>query len=204
MSRDSYEWLAPLTGVAFVIVAIIGFAISGDPLDAKHSGTEIADWYTDHKDSVQIGAIVAGVAGTLFIFFAGYLRKVLRAAEGGDGVLSLVVLGGAILFVSGLALDQALAFAIAERADDIDPVGVQALQAFWDNDFLPLAIGLQVFLFATGISIVRHAAFPKWMGWLLIVFGITTLTPAFFVGFIGAALFVVVSSVMMTSRARAA
>jgi hypothetical protein len=204
MERNSYEWLAPLTGVAFVILAFIGFAVSGDPVNAKHSGTEIATWYTDHKNSVQIGAILAGVAASLFLFYAGYLRKVLKAAEGEGGALSLMVVAGVAVFAVGLGIDQALAFAIAERADDIDPVGVQALQAFWDNDFLPIAIGLQVFLFATGISIVRHGAFPKWMGWLLIVFGITTVTPVFFVGFLGGALFVLISSVMMASRARKA
>jgi hypothetical protein len=201
--KDSKEWLAPLTGVAFIAVAIIGFAVGGEPLDAKHSPNEIVDWYVDNKDSVQIGALLAGLAGALFVFFAGYLRKVLRAAEGEGGVLSAVVFAGAIIFAVGLGIDSALSFAIAERADDINPIGVQTLQAFWDNDFLPLAMGLLLFLVSTGISIVRHGAFPKWLGWVTIVLGITTLTPAFFVGFIGAALLVLITSVMMARQARA-
>ena len=61
MSRDSYEWLAPLTGVGFVILLIVGFSVSGDPLDATHSGQEIADWYTDNKTAVEVGAIMSGV-----------------------------------------------------------------------------------------------------------------------------------------------
>ena len=165
--RSNREWLVPLTGVAFV-VGIIGFAISGEPPDAKDDVQSIVDHYVDNKDSVQIGSVLATVAGALLIFFFGYLRKVLRAAEGEGGMLSLVAFSGAVILATGVAIDSTISFALSEAADDIEPSAVQALQALWDNDFLPLALGTIVLLFASGLSIVRHGALPRWLGWIAI------------------------------------
>jgi hypothetical protein len=196
--------LAPLTGVAFVVVAIVGFAVGGEPPGADDPVQEIVDHYVDNKDSVEIGAAMVGVAAALLIFFGGYLRKVLRAAEGEGGTLSAVVLVGAAVMAVGAALDATISFALAESADDVDPTAVQALQALWDNDFMPLAVGSTVFLLASGISVVRHAALPKWLGWAAILFGIISLTPAGFIGFLGGALWILVVSVMLALRARPA
>jgi hypothetical protein len=198
------EWLAPLTGVAFVVVAIIGFVVGGEPPGADDPVQEIVDHYVDNKDSVQVGAGLVSISAAFLIFFAGYLRKVLRAAEGEGGVLSAVVLVGAAVMAVGAAIDSTISFALAEAADDVDPTAVQALQALWDNDFMPLALGSAVFLLASGISIVRHAALPKWLGWAAILFGVLSLTPVGFFGFLGGALWILVVSVMLAQRARPA
>src|ERR671910_2529551 len=155
------DWIAPLTGVAFVVLVIISFIIVGEPPSADDPVEEIVDHYIDNKDSVQIGAFLGTVAGTLLIFFFGYLRKILRAAEGAGGMLSLLVLVGATIIAVGAAIDGTIAFAIAEAADDIEPSSVQALQALWDNDFLPIALGGALFMLASGLSIVRHGAPAK-------------------------------------------
>ena len=64
---------------------------------------------------------------------------------------------------------------------------MQAINAIdWDY-FIPLAVGLSTFLLATGISAVRHGALPKWLGWVAIVLGIATYTPAGFFAFLAGA-----------------
>jgi hypothetical protein len=198
------EWLVPLTGVAFVVVAIIGFIVGGEPPGADDPVQEIVEHYVDNQDSVMIGAGLVGIAAALLIFFAGYLRSVLRAAEGEGGVLSAVVLVGAAVLAVGAAIDATISFALAEAAEDVDPTAVQALQALWDNDFMPLAVGSTVFLLASGISIVRHAALPQWLGWAAILFGVVSLTPAGFIGFLGGALWILAVSVILALRARPA
>ena len=77
-------WMVPLTGAAFIVVAIIGFIVSGEPKDASHPANEIVDWYVDNKDSVEVGAFIGVAATVLLVFFAAYLRNVLRAAAGGQ------------------------------------------------------------------------------------------------------------------------
>ena len=132
-----YEWLAPLTGVAFVVVLIIGFIVGGEPPDVKNPPQEIIDHYADNKDSVQIGVLLQMIAAALLLFFAGYLRKVLRAAPGEGGMLPAVALAGATVMAAGAAIDGTISFVLAESADDIEPAAVQALQAIWDNDWPP-------------------------------------------------------------------
>ena len=196
------EWLAPLTGVLFVALVIVGFIVGGEPPSADDPAQEIVDFYVDNKDSVMIGAGLIGIAATLFVFFGGYLRKVLRAAEGEGGVLSAVSFAGVIIFAAGVAIDATLSFGMAESAEDIDPVGVQTIQAIWDNDFVPFAVGLQVFLLSTGISVVRHGALPQWLGWIAIVLGVIAATPIGFAAFMGSAVWVLIVSVMLAMRAR--
>jgi hypothetical protein len=198
----SKEWLVPLTGIAFVVVVIISFVIGGEPPGADDSAQEIVDHYLDNKDSIQIGAVLGTIAGTLLIFFFGYVRKILRAAEGESGMLPLLVVVGAAIIAIGAAIDGTISFAIAEAADDIEPASVQTLQALWDNDFLPFALGSQVLWWAVGISIVRHGALPKWLGWIAILFGVVSLTPLGFFAFMAGAIWILIVSVMLTVRAR--
>jgi hypothetical protein len=200
----SREWLVPLTGVAFVLVGIVGFLIGGEPKAADEPVNEVVDFYLDNKDSVQLGAVFGVAASALLIFFGAYLRKVLHAAGGEGEMLSLVSFIGLVLVGLGFAIDGTISFALAEAADDIDPVAVQALQALWDNDFLPIMLGVLAFLWATGISVIRSGALPKWMGWLMIVLGIAAVTPIGFVSFLGAAILVLVISILLSLRARSA
>ena len=89
------ERIAALTGVAFVVVVIIGGIIAGDPPDAESPVQEIVDHYADNKTSIQVSAFVGAAAMVLLVFFGAYLRSVLSAAEeihrflGGGPILSL-------------------------------------------------------------------------------------------------------------------
>ena len=196
------EWWAPLTGVLFVVVLIIGFSIGGEPPEADEPVREIVEHYVDNKDSIIAGALIACAAAALLVFFAATLRRALRTAAGENDVLSAVVLAGATIRATGAAIDSTISFALAEAAEDIDPVAVQALQAYWDNDFLPIALGGMVLLLSAGISIVRHGALPRWLGWIAILLAIISLTPIGFAGFLGSGVWIIVVSVLMAVRAR--
>jgi Domain of unknown function (DUF4386) len=203
MSR-SRAWLVPLTGVAFIVVAIISFIVAGEPKDAGHPANEIVDWYVDNKDQVEIGAFIGVAAAVLLVFFGAYLRNVLRAAAGGTDMLSLVSFIGIVVVAVGFAIDTTISIALAERADDIDPTGVQTLQALWDNDFVPIALGVLLFLWATGISVVRSGVLPKWIGWIMILLGVVALTPIGFVSFIASAVLILLISILLALRERSA
>lgn len=194
---------APLTGVAFIVVVIIAVVISGgDPPSADEPVQEIIDHYVDNKDAIEIGAFVGTAATILLVFFGAYLRTVLGAAEGAGGMLSALPLVGTAIVAVGLAIDSTISIALAEAVEDIEPSAVQALQALWDNDFVPLALGALIFLFSTGLSIVRYGALPKWLGWVALVLAVIGLTPIGFAAFLGTGIWILVVSVMLTMRAR--
>ena len=196
--------LVALTGAAFVVLVIVAFVVGGEPPTASEdSAQEVVDFYVDNETEQMVGAVLAGLAGTLFVFFGAYLRRLLRAAEGERGMLSAATFAGAIIFATGLAVDGTITFALTDTAGDIDPAATQALSALWNNDFLPLAMGLQIFLLGLGLSVLSSAALPKWVGWIAIVLGVLTVTPVGFFALLAAGLLVLVLSVMLTMRARA-
>jgi len=204
MRRDN-TWLAPLTGLAFLVLVVIAFLTGSESPDASQdSAGEVVEFYVDNKGSFMFLAALEAVAATLFVFFAGSLRRVLRDAEGPGGILSAVAFAGAIIFATGIAIDATITFTLAETADDIDPVAVQTLNALYNNDFFPFAVGMQLFLLATGISVLRHRALPRSIGWIAIVLGVVATTPVGFASFIGGTILVAVISVMLAMRARAA
>jgi hypothetical protein len=198
----SKTWWAPLTGVAFIVLVIAGFAVMGEPKDAQSPTKEIVDYYVDNKDAVRIGGLLTVAAGVLLIFFGAQLRQVLHAAGGEGEVLSLVAFVGTAIVATAAAIDGTIMFSLAEAADDIDPVAVQALQALWDNDFLPFMLGILCFLWATGLAVIRTGVLPKWLGWVMILFGVVGFTPVGFASGIVAAILVLVLSVILTLRAR--
>ncbi len=194
---------APLTGIVFVVLLVVGVIVRGEPPDLDSPAQEIVAHYSDDKDSVIAGSILIGLAPVFLLFFAGSLRSALRRAEGEGGVLSAVALVGGAVFAVGIALDATISVALAETVDDIEPSAVQALQALLEYGFVPGTVGAVVLLVSSGISIVRHGALPQWLGWVAIVLGVAFAT-TFFIAFLLAGIWILVVSVVLAMRAGAA
>ena len=195
--------IAPLTGVGFVVLLIIGFAVAGDPPDAdQKNAAKLVEHYVDNKDSIMLGSALVALAAASFVFFGGYIRQVLSETGGDKGFLPAIAMAGTILVAAGGAFDATLTFTMAETAEDVGDGAILALSALFENDFLPIAAGTFVFLLATGLSVVRGAgALPKWLGWLMVVLAITAITPIGFVAFLGMGVVVLITSVLLAVRA---
>ena len=202
MRKD--HWWVPLTGVAFVVCAIVGSILSGEAPSADDPVREIVSHYQDNKDSIEFGALFFVIAAALFVFFAGFMRKLLDREAGGQSMLPSVALVGSGIFATGAAIDATISFGLAEAAGDIEPTAVQALQALWDNDFMPLALGTGLFFLATGLAIVRYGGVPTWLGWIAVLLGVIALTPVGFVAFMAGGLWILGVSVLLAIRARKA
>jgi hypothetical protein len=196
-------WFAPLTGVLFLLTLIVGFAVFGEePPGVDDEASEIVDFYVDNDNKLYVGVFLEAFAAIVLVFFAGSLRKVLRAAEGEGGTLSLVAFAGLLIVAVGFTVDASITLAMVESVEDVDPITMQTLTALFENDYVPFAVGAGTFVLALGISTLRHGAFPKWLGWVAIVLGVLSVTPIGFVSAIGAALLVATTSVIMALRAR--
>lgn len=196
-------WLAPLTGLAFFVLTVIVFAAVGEPPDVDSAAQDIVDFYVDNEGQQVTAGVLEGIAATLFVFFGAVVLREIRAAEGERPILGYVALAGTVVFAVGLAIDATITFALAETAEDIEPAAVQALSALWQNDYVPFAVGMQIFLLGAGIGIVRYAVLPKWVGWVAVVLAVLALSPIGFVAFLGSGLLIAVMSVMLAVRAKA-
>ena len=202
MNNSYAKWL-PLTGILFIAMAIAGFIVGGEPPDAAgHSADEIVQFYTDNQGRVMAGIIILSIATVLFVFFASHLRSVLDRGAGEDGMFSRIAFVGAVVFAVGGAIDGTLLIAISEAVGEIEPAQIETLQAFWDNDFLPLALGVVLFTLGSGISIVLHKSLPVWLGWIAIVIGILGMTPFGWIAFMATGVWILIVSVMLLMSER--
>jgi hypothetical protein len=201
--RSSREWLVPLAGAGFVVLGIIAIIVQGEPKSADEPVNEIVDFYLDNKDSIIAGQVIGAGSGLLLIAFGAYLAQVLRAADEANWVLPLLPLLGFVIMDIGFAIDGTILIALAETADDIEPTSVQTLQALWDNDFLPIAFGVLLFLFSFGGAVIRTGILPAWLGWIALALGVVALIPPIgFAAFIGTFLLILIVSIWLSVRAR--
>ena len=197
------NWFPPFAGILFVAFFVLAVVLTGEGQDAtKKTAAEIVDHYQDNEDKEFIASVGIGLAATFSLYFAGWLRRVLRDAEGPDGILSAVAFGGALVFSAGAAIAASVHIALADLADDIDPVALQAINGIDYSLFVFFPVGLGTMAIAGGISVIRHGAFPKWLGWLGIVGGVLFFGPAFFVALVLVPLWILIVSVMGISRSR--
>jgi uncharacterized membrane protein len=196
------EWLVPLTGVLFVVLLILSFVVGGEPPEADEPVQEIVDHYVDNDTEIWAGTVLGGLAVLSLLFFGAYLRKVFSAAEGPGGMLSPLVLVATAIMAVGAGVDMTISVALTEAAEDIDPVAVQSLQALWDNDFVPIAIGIELLFLSTGLSIVKYGVLPKWMGWIALALAVIGITPIGFFAFPIGGLWLLLVSILLAVRAR--
>jgi hypothetical protein len=196
MGRIS-KWFPPFTGIIFVVLVVLITILLGQGQNAtKKTAQEIVTHYKDHSTKESIGAILIVYASVSMLFFGGWLRRLLRDAEGPGGILSAVAFGGAVAFAGGAAVAGSIHLALPDLADDINPVALQAINGIDYDMFFFFPVGLGTLVLATGISVVRHGALPKWFGWVSVVLGVIFFTPAFFIFFFIGPLYFLVLSIL--------
>ncbi len=196
------RWFPPFTGVIFVVLFVVILILIGQGQDAtSKTAQEIVDHYNDDNTKESIASIAIGFASMFILYFGGWLRRMLRDAEGPDGILSTVVFGAVVVFSAGAAVGGSIHLALADLADDIDPIALQAINGIDYDLFFFFPVGLGTMILATGISALRHGSLPKWLGWVSIVVGVAFFSPVFWVDFVAAPLWIVIVSIIGISRA---
>ena len=195
--------LAALTGLAFIVLAVISALVTGEepPNPSDDPVPEIIRFYNEKDTEIWIAAWLSGLGSRLAGLLRGIPRQGTAARLGPGHMLSSVVLAGATIVALAAAFDAAINIALVETADDIQPAAVQSLSALWSNDWPMFVVGAAIFALAAGLSIVRHGGLPRWMGWFAILLAVIAVTPLGFVGFLGTGLWIAIASVMLALRA---
>ncbi|MCW3056736.1 MAG: hypothetical protein JWO21_705 [Solirubrobacterales bacterium] len=198
MYESRWERLAPLTGIVFVAIVVAVFAIGGSTPEEHDSAAKVQAYYAAHHDKHTALAFVMAIGVAFLVFFASTLRHDLRRL-GGTGQLSDAAFGGGVLAAAGFAILATVHVALANAGESVATLGTtQTLNVLDNNDFIPAAAGLAVLVFAAGAAAVRHGGLPKWLGWLGIVIGVVAFTPAGFIAFLAAGLWILIVSVLLT------
>lgn len=207
MAVSRLERLAPLSGIAFVVLTAVGIVISwaDSPEDFPGKTPDIVEYFTEQSGSIVAGAWIGLVGAFFLLWFAGSLRSRLRLAEGADGRLSSIAFGGAVAAATILMVMNA-AYAIAAlRVEEHDEISPDTATALYDlaNGLVgaALPVALAVLVGATGVLALRTGALPRWLGILslVIMVGLLILPIAWILN-LAALIWVLVVSVMLYLR----
>ena len=173
MTERTFERLGALSGLLFVVLAVLsGFIYPQQPRVDSTAATTLS-WVTDHRVALQTGMIFDFFAAGVLLWFVGYLHRVLRRVENGTESLAPVVLGGGI----GVAITTALAalptavlaFMVAQPGGIRDASLVRMLGDLNTIFFSVTSVMTAVFLAALGLAMLAREVATRWMGWLSLV-----------------------------------
>jgi hypothetical protein len=193
--------LVPLSGIAAVGLVIASFMIIGETPDIDAPVNEITSFWTKHDSDGQFGGFLIALGALFFLFFATNIAGALRRAQGETGGSSALSFGGGIIFAVGLLVFAGINFTLGDLGGDGSPDTLQALNALGEDFFFPLAMGAAAFGIGTGIAITKTGVLPRWFGWVAVVIGVVSATPAGFFGFMLLGLWIIAASVMLSIKA---
>jgi hypothetical protein len=202
METGRIERLLPLAGVLFTVIFAIGFLTSGDTPDSDSPGAKVVEHYDD-SGKIFFGVIMLLLAGIVFMFFAGVLRRHL--AGRGPEWLATVVFGGAVVYAVGLGVFLSSQVALAEAADANQAAAAETLNVIDNNNFGPAVIGLAVVLLASAWHVLSTRSLPVWLGWIALLLGILAVAgPLGFIAFLLFPLWVFAVSIVLFRAGTAA
>ncbi len=173
-TRDDSFWsswwrVAGLAGLVYGVGLLVAFGWLTFAPGYTSSVADIREFFVDSATLYLTADFVVMLLLVLLLpVFAAGLRGYLGRAEGGYGMWSRLVFGGAILGAATALLGGVFWRALAFGA--VEPLSDPTLQAFMHLDAaifstaVPLSFGLM--LLGASIVIVRTGTLARWLGWL--------------------------------------
>lgn len=194
--------LAPLAGLVAVALLAAGVFLSSKTPDTVEGGQKILDFYVDNDSEQTASAILLAYGSLFLVLFGGALRSGLRRGEHDvEGPATLAFGGGLVMAVGPLIL-AGTTVAVTQNGDALDPIAAQAINALIDRIWIiTLLVGQSVLLLASGVAILRGGALPSSLGWVAVVLGVVSATPASLLAFLVTLLWIVVVAVLLARRA---
>jgi hypothetical protein len=169
MNDDRYVEYGAATGILFVILAVIGFAVViPNPPSLDAPSQEWASYFLGHHSAIRAGVVILSVALFFYIWFLGTLTSVLRIASGTPRLPSIALIGGTIagaMLLVGLSTEAVAAY----RPQGVDPTLTRELADIFVITGVVSIPAFTAFFAATAIILLRSGAFPGWLGWLTAV-----------------------------------
>jgi hypothetical protein len=166
MDERRWEQVAAATGIAFVVLLVIARFIVAQPPDVDGPGREIRRYFVENQNGLLFQSWLLGLAGVLFIWFAGTLRSRLAVAEAEGRRLSLISFAGAIgtlaTLVPTVALNLTIAYTVARGAPLVLTHALFELSSWFR---VLVVFSLAVFVGAAALSAGRTGALPQWLAW---------------------------------------
>ena len=204
MQTQSRFWsrLGVLGGI-YAVLFVIANIFLGEP-GSGTAGATVVKYYHDHQTTETAGVFVVAFAVVALTFFLASLRRTLSATDEGRYLANVVTVGGAV-YATGLMIMTGLTVALVDAANNNLPGTAQTLNLLSSDMWLPVVLGLALLGLGTGVSALRSATLPKWLGWVSVAFGLLALAgPAGGIAFLIAPAWALVIGIVIMRSPRAA
>ncbi|MGA9076983.1 MAG: hypothetical protein WB383_01425 [Acidimicrobiales bacterium] len=167
-------WLG-IFGLVFVALVVVSVFLVPTSPGTNATAAKVIAYYHNHKTALQVTSYLIEVAIFVGLFFFWYLRDFVAAAAG--KALATIGFAGAVVFAVSGALSAGLTWAGTDAVGHMSGSVMQGLNVLENDLVFPLTgAGTAVFLFATGLAILRaRVVLPVWLGWLAIVASVAAL-----------------------------
>ena len=202
-----WERWGPLSGVVFVALMIISFAVAGDSPSNDDSDAKIAAFVGKHSEQVRniVGFFIVLAAALFLLAFFAALRSRLVQEEAGSGRLGALAFGAGIasavflfaaisLFVSPLLLAND-----AEKFPP-DPGIYRITQTVGYEFWIASTVFGAVVVWATSAVVLQTRFLPRWFAWFGIVAGVIGLFAVFFFPIFVFWLWIIVAAILFVVR----
>src|SRR6202034_1770289 len=190
-------------GGVYAVLFVIASILLGEP-GSGTAGAAVVKYYHDHQTTETVGVFSAALAVVALTFFLASLRRTLSATDEGRFLANVVTAGGAV-YAAGLMIMAALTVALIDAAKNNMPGTAQTLNVLSSDMWLPVVVGLALLGLGTGVSALRSATLPKWLGWVSVAFGLLALAgPAGGIAFLIAPAWALVIGIVIMRSSRAA
>lgn len=204
------ERWAPIAGIIFVILMVVGSMLVGDvprPDAPKH---EIAKYLADSANQMRnlVGAYLWVVGALTFLLFLIRLRNDLRRAEGGTGFLSNLAFGAGVAFSAvwmvSAATFASVAYAIWLRHAPVTDANLVRVLPPMGRLLLLLGGGFAgiLVLLAASAVIFRTGVYARWLAPLGIVAAIALLADVAYLNIFPFWTWVLIASIGMLVKQR--
>ena len=213
VSRWTAERWAAASGMAFAIVLVAGGFSTGTPPHYDASASKIGAYLRDHHKALTVQSALSGLLIVLFLWFLSSFAGAFR--EAGQRRLSTIMYGAGVVTLTLAAVGDALSIATV-RLNLIDGAGAaSAFYAVTMFFYVKLFWGAATLALATALAAKRSGFLPQWYAGLsllgavdFVLTGLSMRQHGFFspsgamtfIGFIGFAVWIFVSSVLLVRK----
>ncbi|HET6937749.1 MAG TPA: hypothetical protein VFI19_04060, partial [Nocardioides sp.] len=208
LNLGTFQRWAPIAGIVFVALMIVGSRLVGDIPLPDASDREIADYLADggRQTTNLVGAYLWVLGALAFLWFLVRLVGDLRRAEGGSGALSTLASAAGVTFAAvwmgSAAAYAAVPYSVAWRDAPVTDTDLVRVLPPLGRLALLLGGGFSgiVLIVAAAAVILKTGVFPRWLAWLGIALSIVLLFDVVYVTIWPFWLWVLIASFVMLAR----
>ncbi|MEU4195322.1 DUF4386 family protein [Kribbella sp. NPDC026611] len=175
--RHELRW-GGFAGLAFVVLALLGRFLPGNPPTVGDSDSTISSWLTDHRTTMLLSALLWAAAAGLVIWFAAAFAEAMRErAERSD--VHLALLAGSVLVGGAIFVNAALTAATSFGVDGRDAAMTGMLYDATAVMTTMIGFAAALPLAAAGLGVLRTHVMPNWLGYLGMLAALVSFLGAF-------------------------